>query len=52
LLGKSKFRLIYFSAGYSFFDSGEVELLGRRKKTPYADVGLCLHVVFVACQWS
>ncbi|KAF9446565.1 acyltransferase ChoActase/COT/CPT [Macrolepiota fuliginosa MF-IS2] len=25
--------------GYSFFDSGEVELLGRKKKSPYANVG-------------
>ncbi|TFK32615.1 acyltransferase ChoActase/COT/CPT [Crucibulum laeve] len=25
--------------GYSFFDSGEVELLGRRKKSPYSDIG-------------
>ncbi|PFH53536.1 hypothetical protein AMATHDRAFT_1190 [Amanita thiersii Skay4041] len=25
--------------GYSFFDSGDVELLGRRKKSPYSGVG-------------
>ncbi|KAF9460928.1 acyltransferase ChoActase/COT/CPT [Collybia nuda] len=25
--------------GYSFFDSGDVELLGRRRKTPHSDVG-------------
>ncbi|KAF8888280.1 acyltransferase ChoActase/COT/CPT [Infundibulicybe gibba] len=28
--------------GYSFFDSGDVELLGRRKKNPYSDVGKVL----------
>lgn len=27
------------SAGYSFFDSGDVALLGQRKRTPWADVG-------------
>jgi len=26
-------------AGYSFFDSTEVELLGRRKKSPYSGIG-------------
>ncbi|EKM83245.1 hypothetical protein AGABI1DRAFT_111693 [Agaricus bisporus var. burnettii JB137-S8] len=31
--------------GYSFFDSGEVELLGRRKKTPYSDVGKVIPLV-------
>lgn len=32
--------------GYSFFDSGEVELLGRRrKKSPYADVGKIIPLV-------
>lgn len=32
--------------GYSFFDSGEVELLGRRrKKSPYADVGKVIPLV-------
>ncbi|KDR82095.1 hypothetical protein GALMADRAFT_240586 [Galerina marginata CBS 339.88] len=25
--------------GYSFFDSGEVALLGRKKKSPFADIG-------------
>ncbi|KAF4604357.1 hypothetical protein EYR40_001536 [Pleurotus pulmonarius] len=25
--------------GYSFFDSGDVELLGRRKRTPYENIG-------------
>ena len=31
---------LFHVVGYSFFDSGEVELLGRRrKKSPYADVG-------------
>ncbi|KAF9009662.1 acyltransferase ChoActase/COT/CPT [Cyathus striatus] len=25
--------------GYSFFDSGDVEHLGRRKRSPYADIG-------------
>ena len=27
------------SAGYSFFDSGDVELLGERRKTHYGHVG-------------
>lgn len=35
ILTLMKFRI----AGYSFFDSGDVELLGRRKRSPYADVG-------------
>jgi carnitine O-acetyltransferase len=26
-------------AGYSFFDSGDIELLGHRKKAPYSNVG-------------
>lgn len=28
-----------FIAGYSFFDSGDVELLRRRKKSARSDVG-------------
>ncbi|EIW74513.1 carnitine acetyl transferase [Coniophora puteana RWD-64-598 SS2] len=28
--------------GYSFFDSGDIELLGGRKKSPYANVGKTL----------
>ena len=28
------FHSFFFVAGYSFFDSGEVELLGRRKSRP------------------
>ncbi|KAF8548270.1 acyltransferase ChoActase/COT/CPT [Imleria badia] len=28
--------------GYSFFDSGDVELLGGRKKSPYANIGKVL----------
>ncbi|KAF8125069.1 acyltransferase ChoActase/COT/CPT [Boletus edulis] len=28
--------------GYSFFDSGDVELLGGRKKSPYANIGTVL----------
>lgn len=27
------------SAGYSFFDSGDVELLGERRKTHYGHIG-------------
>lgn len=27
------------TAGYSFFDSGDIELLGHRKKSPYANIG-------------
>ncbi|KAI5824313.1 acyltransferase ChoActase/COT/CPT [Schizophyllum commune Tattone D] len=30
--------------GYSFFDSGDVALLGQRKRTPWADVGKVLHI--------
>lgn len=26
-------------AGYGFFDSGEVEKLGRKKKSPFSDIG-------------
>ena len=26
-------------AGYSFFDSGDVELLGRKKPSPFSDIG-------------
>jgi len=28
--------------GYSFFDSGDIELLGRRKRSPYANIGKVL----------
>jgi hypothetical protein len=28
-----------YIAGYSFFNSGDVELLGRRKKSAHSDVG-------------
>jgi carnitine O-acetyltransferase len=31
--------VFWCAAGYSFFDSGEVALLGRRKKSPFSDVG-------------
>jgi len=27
-----------YTAGYSFFDSGDIELLGHRKKAPYSNV--------------
>jgi carnitine O-acetyltransferase len=30
--------------GYSFFDSGDIELLGRRKKAPYSNVGKTLQL--------
>ncbi|TRM57146.1 acyltransferase ChoActase/COT/CPT [Schizophyllum amplum] len=30
--------------GYSFFDSGDVALLGQRRRTPWADVGKVLHI--------
>ena len=30
---------LFDSAGYSFFDSGDVALLGQRKRTTWADVG-------------
>ncbi|KAJ7574062.1 acyltransferase ChoActase/COT/CPT [Mycena floridula] len=30
--------------GYSFFDSGDVELLGQRKRQPYANVGKVLQL--------
>jgi len=32
--------LFVCSAGYSFFDSGEVALLGRKKNSPFADIGM------------
>jgi len=35
------------AAGYSFFDSGEVELLGRKKVSPFADVGECFAVLVI-----
>jgi hypothetical protein len=28
-----------FLAGYSFFDSGDVELVGHRKRSPYHNIG-------------
>lgn len=28
--------------GYSFFDSGDIDLLGRRKRSPYANIGKVL----------
>ena len=31
--------MIYI-AGYSFFDAGDVELLGQRKRSPHSDVGM------------
>ena len=34
--------LSHIAAGYSFFDSGEVALLGRKKKSPFSNVGQCL----------
>jgi carnitine O-acetyltransferase len=39
-----------FLAGYSFFDSGDIDLLGRRKRSPYANIGVseCPHSTF--CQ--
>jgi len=30
--------------GYSFFDSGDIELLGHRKKSPYSNVGKTLQL--------
>ena len=32
--------LCFRLAGYSFFDSGEVALLGRKKNSPFADIGV------------
>jgi carnitine O-acetyltransferase len=29
-----------FLAGYSFFDSGDIDLLGRRKRSMYANIGV------------
>ncbi|KAF6758607.1 carnitine acetyl transferase [Ephemerocybe angulata] len=31
--------------GYSFFDSGEVEKLGRKRKSPYSDIGKVIPLV-------
>ncbi|TFK24664.1 carnitine acetyl transferase [Coprinopsis marcescibilis] len=31
--------------GYSFFDSGSVELLGRKKKSPWSDIGKVIPLV-------
>jgi carnitine O-acetyltransferase len=31
--------------GYSFFDAGDVQHLGRRKKSPYADIGKVIPLV-------
>ena len=30
----------FLTAGYSFFDSGEVALLGRKKKSPFSNIGV------------
>lgn len=27
--------------GYSFFDSGDIERLGRKKPSPFSDIGKC-----------
>ena len=35
-------------AGYSFFDSGDVELLGQRKRSPYSNVGELAHTLVFA----
>jgi hypothetical protein len=32
--------ILLFLAGYSFFDSGDIDLLGRRKRSPYANIGV------------
>jgi hypothetical protein len=29
-----------FLAGYSFFGSGDIDLLGRCKRSPYANIGV------------
>ena len=38
--------LCFPSAGYSFFDSGEVALLGRKKNSPFADIGVFISYLF------
>lgn len=38
--------LFICSAGYSFFDSGEVALLGRKKNSPFADIGMFIFFSF------
>ena len=38
--------LFVCSAGYSFFDSGEVALLGRKKNSPFADIGMFISYFF------
>jgi hypothetical protein len=43
-----------FAAGYSFFDSGDVALLGRKKKSPFSNIGMDLFlsvVIHVANQF-
>jgi hypothetical protein len=32
--------ILLLLAGYSFFDSGDIDLLGRRKRSPYANIGV------------
>jgi hypothetical protein len=44
----------FITAGYSFFDSGDVALLGRKKKSPFSNIGMDLFfsvVIHVANQF-
>lgn len=43
----SQCPLNVYQAGYSFFDTGEVELLGQRKRQPYANVGRFLGIILI-----
>lgn len=38
-------RTEHGSAGYSFFDTGDVKLLGQRKPTPYSNVGAWISIL-------
>jgi carnitine O-acetyltransferase len=42
------FFFFFRSAGYSFFDSGEVALLGRKKNSPFADIGMFISYFFLS----
>ncbi len=42
MLGSGGLTFLLWVAGYSFFDSGDVELLGHRRRTPYQHVGECV----------
>jgi hypothetical protein len=43
--------ILVFLAGYSFFDNGDIDLLGRRKRSPYANIGVSErpHSIFCQC---